>query len=144
MDIENFVQNVKFYCERKGEKVTPACQAAGVGGSFINNMEARGSVPSVEKVQLLAHYLGCTVSELLGETSPGHFAGVGKLVETGPPELLPLHDSAVRISESDARRLTVSEVELVMSYRRADERTRTMVQLALEPFGKGEAADSAG
>lgn len=38
-----------------------------MGNSFINNIESRGQVPSVEKVQLLAQYLGVTVSELLGE-----------------------------------------------------------------------------
>ena len=85
-------------------------------------------MPSVEKVQQLARYLGVTTSELLGEA----------------PQVAMLHDSAVRISASDARRLTVSEVDMVLAYRRADDRTKTMVQLALEPFGKGEAADSAG
>ena len=30
-----------------------------------------GRVPSIEKVQLLAQYLGVTVSELLGETASG-------------------------------------------------------------------------
>ena len=69
MDIEKFVQNIKFYCERQNVKPTVACREAGVGGSFINNMESRGSIPSVEKVQLLAQYLGVTVSELLGEVS---------------------------------------------------------------------------
>ena len=33
-------------------------------------MESRGSIPSVEKVQLLAQYLGVTTSELLGEEDP--------------------------------------------------------------------------
>lgn len=45
-----------------------ACRESGVGTSFINNIEKRGQVPSVEKVQLLADYLGVTTSELLGET----------------------------------------------------------------------------
>ena len=44
-----------------------ACRESGVGTSFINNIEKRGQVPSVEKVQLLADYLGVTTSELLGE-----------------------------------------------------------------------------
>ena len=33
----------------------------------MSQIESRGSIPSVEKVQLLAQYLGITVSELLGE-----------------------------------------------------------------------------
>lgn len=47
---------------------TVACRESGVGSSFINNIEARGSIPSVEKVQMLAAYLGVSTSELLGET----------------------------------------------------------------------------
>lgn len=67
MDKTVFVQNIKKYCAVKGVKPTVACRESGVGNSFINNIESRGQVPSVEKVQLLAQYLGVTVSELLGE-----------------------------------------------------------------------------
>lgn len=69
MDKEKFVQNVKMYCAKNGIKPTPACQASGVGGSFLNNIE-RGQVPSVERVQQLAEYLGVTTSDLLGEEKP--------------------------------------------------------------------------
>lgn len=71
MDAELFVQNIKKYCQLKGVKPTVACRESGVGSSFINNVEARGSIPSVEKVQLLATYLGATTSELLGEVPTG-------------------------------------------------------------------------
>lgn len=67
MDKAVFVQNIKKYCAAKGVKPTVACRESGVGSSFINNIESRGQVPSVEKVQLLAQYLGVTVGELLGE-----------------------------------------------------------------------------
>lgn len=69
MDSELFVQNVKKYCHVRGELPTIACKKAGVGGSFISDIN-RGRTPSVEKVQKLADYLGVTTSELLGETSP--------------------------------------------------------------------------
>lgn len=74
MDKQLFVQNVKMYCQLRGVKPTVACRESGVGTSFINNIEARGQVPSVEKVQLLAQYLGVTTSELLGETEPKNLA----------------------------------------------------------------------
>ena len=74
MDKQLFVQNVKMYCQLRGVKPTVACRESGVGTSFINNIEARGEVPSVEKVQLLAQYLGVTTSELLGETGPKNLA----------------------------------------------------------------------
>lgn len=67
MDKAVFVQNIKDICKTKGIKPTVACRESGVGTSFINNIEARGQVPSVEKVQMLATYLGVTTSELLGE-----------------------------------------------------------------------------
>ena len=66
MDRDNFVQNIKMYCALKGMKPTTACRESGVGGSFINDIE-RGKTPSVAKVQMLAQYLDCTVSDLLGE-----------------------------------------------------------------------------
>ena len=66
MERELFVQNIKEYCRAKGVKPTVACRESGVGVSFINDIE-RGKTPSVAKVQMLAQYLGCTVSDLLGE-----------------------------------------------------------------------------
>ena len=69
MDKEIFVENVKKYCELKGVKPTVACRESGVGTSFLPDIR-RGQTPSVGKVQLLAQYLGCTVSDLLGEQPP--------------------------------------------------------------------------
>lgn len=67
MDKIVFVQNVKKACEARGVKLAVALRDSGLDKSFINNIEARGSTPSVEKVQMLAAYLGVTTSELLGE-----------------------------------------------------------------------------
>lgn len=71
MDRELFVQNIKKYCAIKGIKPTVACRESGVGVSFINDID-RGQTPSVAKVQMLAQYLGCTVSDLLGEKDDGN------------------------------------------------------------------------
>ena len=67
MDATVFVQNVKVLCKNKGIKPTIACEQSGAGKNLLNHIETRGSIPSVEKVQLLANYLGVTTSELLGE-----------------------------------------------------------------------------
>ena len=67
MDAALFVQNVKLLCLQKDIKPTNACKEAGVGGSFLSDISNRGSIPSVAKVQMLAEYLGTTVSDLLGE-----------------------------------------------------------------------------
>ena len=70
MKTDFFVQNVKKYCEWKGVKPTIACAESGAGKSLLSEISSRGRIPSIERVQLLAQYLGCTVSDLLGET-PG-------------------------------------------------------------------------
>lgn len=69
MDKDFFVQNIKAYCALKGVKPTVACRESGVGTSFITDVN-KGKKPSVVKVQMLAQYLGCTVSELIGEKPP--------------------------------------------------------------------------
>lgn len=74
MDKQLFVQNIKMYCQLRGVKPTVACRESGAGVNLINKLETRGSVPSVEKVQFLAQYLGITTSELLGETGPKNLA----------------------------------------------------------------------
>ena len=68
MNKDVFVQNVKKYCALKGVKPTVACDESGAGKNLIGQLVNRDTVPSVERVQLLAQYLGCTVSDLLGET----------------------------------------------------------------------------
>ncbi len=70
MNPEIFVQNIKKRCAEMGVAPTVACKEAGVGTSFINNIESRGQTPSVDRVEKLAGYLGCTVSELIGEQTP--------------------------------------------------------------------------
>ena len=67
MDIDVFVQNVKHYCSLKGVKPTVACEESGAGKNLLSQMTHRGSQPTISRVQLLAQYLGCTVSDLLGE-----------------------------------------------------------------------------
>ena len=70
MNTELFVQNIKECCALCGVKPTVACRESGAGANLINMLERRGSIPSVEKVQLLAQYLGVSTSELLGEHLP--------------------------------------------------------------------------
>ncbi len=67
MDVEKFVQNVKEWCARKGVKPTVALEESGAGKNLLGQLKNRGSYPSIERVHLLAQYLGCTVSDLLGE-----------------------------------------------------------------------------
>lgn len=68
MDKTAFVQNIKDRCEKMGVRPTVACRESGVGTSFITDLN-KGTTPSVAKVEMLARYFGCTVSDLLGEVS---------------------------------------------------------------------------
>ena len=80
MDRELFVQNIERWCATNGLAPTVAWRESGAGNSFLTNVK-RGQTPSVANVQLLAQYLGCTVSDLLGET-PGALPAVPE----GPTE----------------------------------------------------------
>lgn len=129
MDKTLFVQNIKFYCERKGVKPTNACRDSGAGASLISNIETRGQTPSVEKVEQLAHYLGVTVSTLLGESAP-------------IDQTMTLHDSAVVIQPDDFRRLSWDEVDMVLAYRAASSDDKTIVDAALRKYKKGTTAET--
>lgn len=96
-----------------------------VSHQAVGKWERGEATPNPETIVQIAQLLGISSSELLGDVAP-------------------LRDSAVRLDFSDTQRLTVSEVELILAYRRADERTRAMVQLALEPFAEKTATTSAG
>lgn len=126
MNRDAFVQNIKFYCERKGLKPTSACKDAGVGTSFVTDIK-RGQTPSVEKVEQLAHYLGVTVSTLLGESAP-------------IDQTMTLHDSAVVIQPDDFRRLSWDEVDMVLAYRRATPKERGLIDDILREYKKGTTA----
>jgi len=127
MDLEIFVKNIKFYCSAKGVKPTVACRESGVGQSFINNVESKGSIPSVEKVEQLAHYLGTTVSVLIGETEPSD-------------KVMTLHDSAVVIQPDDFRHLSFAEMDMVLAYRQATAKERRTIDGILSDYKKGTTA----
>lgn len=66
MNVDVFVQNIKSLCKAQGTTPSAASEASGAGRNFMDNIK-KGSIPSVAKVQMLAEYLGVTVSDLLGE-----------------------------------------------------------------------------
>ena len=67
MNIEKIVQNIQRICREKGTNPTEAGRESGAGPNMVSIMKRRGSVPSIEKMSMLASYLGVTTSELLGE-----------------------------------------------------------------------------
>ena len=54
-------------CRAKGITPTVAAKESGAGQNMVTAMKKEGRIPSVEKMSMLATYLGVTTSELLGE-----------------------------------------------------------------------------
>lgn len=111
MEKELFVQNIKERCRAKGVKPTVACRESGVGVSFINDIE-RGQTPSVAKVQMLAQYLGCTVSDLLGE-------------DPTPPD--PVRQEFIRLLDGMTAVCTLGMSNLVWKKSKGGEKTVTQM-----------------
>ena len=67
MDIEVFVTNVKRRCAELGTNPTAACLESGAGKNLITNMK-KGVKPSLERIEMLASFLGCSVYDLTGDS----------------------------------------------------------------------------
>lgn len=68
MDVLKIVENIQQICKERGITPTVAGKESGAGKDLVSAMKRRGVLPSIEKIMLLADYLGVTTSELLGET----------------------------------------------------------------------------
>lgn len=76
MDVVKIVENIQRVCKERGTNPTAAGKESGAGKDLVTNMKRRGVLPSIEKMGLLADYLGVTTSELLGESSCTSSAGI--------------------------------------------------------------------
>lgn len=125
MDKEIFVQNIKRQCSLRGVKPTIACRESGAGADLINQIERRGSVPSVERVQLLAQYLGVTVSELLGEPLPEEQARAALTAHLA---------QSVKDHIVEDSKIVLSQTALLVAsaYDKADEGTQAAVRKLLD------------
>ena len=137
MNWDLFVQNVKDLCKSKGVSPTTACVESGAGVSMLSQLLHKGTKPSVERIQMLAHYLGTTVSELIGET-------VSSKSTLDLDTSLTLRDSAVVLKPDDFKRLTLAEVEMIMAYRVASADDQQAVSLILKKYKEKENTASIG
>lgn len=90
----------------------------GINTNAFQNWEKRGNIPSGDVVAKIADYFHVSTDYLLGRTDDPHPVGE----ETRPT---PAPEG-----------LTAGEMQVALAYRAADERTRKMVDLALEPWKK--------
>ena len=62
-------KNIRAIMERQGLSQNRLAKLSGVSQSNISSILSETKSPSVDTVQLIAGALGCSVAELLGETS---------------------------------------------------------------------------
>lgn len=79
MDNKKIVENIQRICKERGTTPTVAGEKSGAGKSLVSQLKTRGIMPSIEKFQMLAEYLGVTTSELLGEEKPTPVSGDGQI-----------------------------------------------------------------
>ena len=103
MDKTVLVFNIRKYCAAKKLKPTIACTVAGVGRSFLSDID-RGKTPSVAKVADLAAFLGVSASDLIGDAKT-------------PAELAPLAGAWAELNEEGRERLIAYAEDLVASGR---------------------------
>ncbi len=99
MDKELLAFNIRKYCAARNQKPTIACTAAGVGRSFVSDID-RGRSPSVAAVADLAAYLGVSTSDLVGDAQT-------------PAELAPLSAAWAELNEEGRERLIAYAEDLV-------------------------------
>lgn len=103
MDKDLMISNIRKYCAARNVKPTIACTAAGVGRSFVSDID-RGQTPSVAKVADLAAYLGVSTSDLVGDART-------------PADLAPLADAWADLNEEGRARLIAYAEDLTASGR---------------------------
>lgn len=64
---ENIVNNLKLLCEKKGLNYNLVLRENSAK-SWINNMNYRGTMPSIDKIIALADYLDVSIDYLIGRT----------------------------------------------------------------------------
>ncbi|MDY3905209.1 MAG: helix-turn-helix transcriptional regulator [Lawsonibacter sp.] len=108
MDVLKVVENIQRICKEKGTNPTTAGKESGAGKDLVTNMKKKGTRPSIERIRLLADYLGVSPNDLLGE-------------ETEKPTV-----------KDDG--FTEEERLLVLAYRAASEDDRAVVDAALRKY----------
>lgn len=93
------ISNIRKFCAARNEKPTVACVAAGVGKSFVSDLD-RGQMPSVAKVAALAEHLEVSVSDLVGDAQT-------------PAELAPLAAAWAELNDEGRDRLVEYAEDLV-------------------------------
>ncbi len=66
-DSEFLVNKIEFLCHEAGISKTKLFTDCGLNKNVVNNLK-NGSVPSVDKITIIANYFNCSIDYLLGRT----------------------------------------------------------------------------
>ena len=95
MDVGKVVEHIQQICKLRGTNPTVAGRESGAGKDLVTQMKRRGILPSIEKMSLLAAYLGVTTSELLGEEKEPAPVSEGEPLYPPEYDLLSQEDKAL-------------------------------------------------
>lgn len=143
MNVDLFVQNVKQLCAERGISPTAACKESGVGTSFIPDIK-RGRIPSIDKFEKLALYLGVTISQLIGDARNSlvvmqysvppkdTIEEVYEILDMIQPKLI--HDFKSYINSTDPPFLQVAKAHTQLSLRRSSRILIKLIRLRKRDF----------
>ena len=68
MNNVQLANNIKLLCKSKKITIKSLLESCKINRNFMYDLEKKAQVPSVEKLETIADYLGCSVDYLLGRT----------------------------------------------------------------------------
>ena len=113
MDNVHLSTTIKALCKSQNITVKKLLEDCRVSRNFIYDLEKKGQMPSIDKLEAIADYLDCSVDYLLGRHSASEIKKDGN-AEALPPDtpLTPYQKQLIEFAES----LTEEEVKKVLSY----------------------------
>ena len=135
----SIAENIRRLRESHGLTQAQFGEIAGVTDKAVSTWESGKKDPRMGAVQKIADHFGISKSDILLDSSDYDRMNLD-------------HDTLVRVAggwmtpkaAALAAGLTDHEIDLITAYRRSNDHTRQLVDLALEPFLPGEIKDSVG
>ena len=78
LDVTKVAENIQKICREKGVTPTVVGRESGAGKDLVTNMKKKGTRPSIERIRLVADYLGVSVAEILGEDNVVYEEEIGE------------------------------------------------------------------
>lgn len=113
MDNVHLSTTIKALCKSQNITVKKLLEDCRVSRNFIYDLEKKGQMPSIDKLEAIADYLDCSVDYLLGRHSASEIKKDGNAEALPPDTPLTLYQKQlIEFAES----LTEEEVKKVLSY----------------------------